>query len=76
MLKGFEDAFVDAQANVISLCLELLKNSEKSADVIYVYILQMITKSILTHFLRKMASCSQPMIGVQMLKLRNSFIVE
>ena len=40
MLKGFEDAFVDAQANVISLCLELLKNSEKSADVIYVYILQ------------------------------------
>ena len=35
MLKGFEDAFVDAQANVISLCLELLKNSEKSADVIY-----------------------------------------
>lgn len=50
MLKGFEDAFVDAQANVISLCLELLKNSEKSADVIYVYILQMMTKSILTHF--------------------------
>ncbi len=40
MLKGFEDAFVDAQASVISLCLELLKNSEKSADVIYVYILQ------------------------------------
>ena len=33
---GLEDAFVDAQANVISLCLELLKNSEKSADVIYV----------------------------------------
>ncbi len=29
MLKGFEDAFVDAQANVISLCLELLKNSLK-----------------------------------------------
>lgn len=44
MLKGFEDAFVDAQANVISLCLELLKNSEKSADVIYVYILHKLEK--------------------------------
>ena len=43
MLKGFEDAFVDAQANVISLCLELLKNSEKSADVIYVYICLLYT---------------------------------
>ena len=36
MLKGFEDAFVDAQANVISHCHELIKNYEKSADVIYV----------------------------------------
>lgn len=76
MLKGFEDAFVDAQANVISLCLELLKNSEKSADVIYVYILQNDNEEYIDAFLRKMASCSQPMIGVQMLKLRNSFIVE
>lgn len=25
MLKGFEDAFVDAQANVISLCLEFIR---------------------------------------------------
>ena len=76
MLKGFEDAFVDAQANVISLCLELLRIL-KRVQTLYMYTYyKMITKSILTHFLRKMASCSQPMIGVQMLKLRNSFIVE
>ena len=30
MLKGFEDAFVDAQASVISLGLELLSNSGKA----------------------------------------------
>ena len=34
MLKGFEDAFVDVQASVISLCLELLSKGN--------YILQMI----------------------------------
>lgn len=32
MLKGFEDAFVDAQASVISLGLELLSNSGKEAE--------------------------------------------
>ena len=31
MLKGFEDAFVDVQASVISLCLELLSNSGKDS---------------------------------------------
>lgn len=40
MLKGFEDAFMDAQARVISLCLELLSNSGKEADKIYVYLFQ------------------------------------
>jgi hypothetical protein len=53
MLKGFEDAFVDAQANVISLCLELLKNSEKSADVIYVYILQNDNEEYIDAFFEK-----------------------
>ena len=49
----------------------------KRVQTLYMYTYyKMMTKSILTHFLRKMASCSQPMIGVQMLKLRNSFIVE
>lgn len=40
MLEGFEDAFVDAQSRVVSLCLELLKNSEKEADKIYIYLFQ------------------------------------
>lgn len=38
MLEGFEEAFVDVQSRVVSLCLELLKNSEKEADKIYIYI--------------------------------------
>ena len=38
MLKGFEDAFVDAQASVISLGLELLSNSGKEAEKIYIYL--------------------------------------
>ena len=38
MLEGFEEAFVDAQSRVVSLCLELLKNSEKKADKIYISI--------------------------------------
>ncbi len=40
MLKGFEDAFVEAQASVISLCLEMLSNSGKKAEKIYVYLYQ------------------------------------
>lgn len=40
MLEGFEEAFVDAQSRVVSLCLELLKNSEKEADKIYIYLFQ------------------------------------
>ena len=35
MLEGFEEAFVDAQSRVVSLCSELLKNSEKKADKIF-----------------------------------------
>ena len=40
MLKGFEDAFVDVQASVISLCLQLLSNSGRTAEKIYVYLYQ------------------------------------
>lgn len=40
MLKGFEDDFVDVQASVISLCLELLSNSGRTAEKIYVYLYQ------------------------------------
>ena len=53
MLNGFEDAFVDAQASVISLCLELLKSSEKSADIIYVYILQNDAEEYIDAFFEK-----------------------
>ena len=52
MLKGFEDAFVDVQASVISLCLELLSNSGIKIMILIIlmlflsrkgnYILQMI----------------------------------
>lgn len=38
MKQGFEDAFTDAQASLISLALELLENNEKEADMIYIYI--------------------------------------
>lgn len=38
MLKGFEDNFVDAQASVISLGLELLSNSGKEAEKIFIYL--------------------------------------
>ena len=43
MLKGFEDAFVDAQASVISLGLELLSNSERKLKK-YIYICIEMTK--------------------------------
>ena len=42
MLKGFEDAFVDVQASVISLCLELLSNSGRTAEKIYVYLFKIL----------------------------------
>ena len=38
MLQGFEDAFTDAQASIVSLALELLENGEKEADMVYIYI--------------------------------------
>lgn len=40
MKPGFEDAFMDAQSNVIALTLELLQNSNLTADKLYVYMYQ------------------------------------
>lgn len=40
MIEGFENAFTDAQANVISLSLELLEHNNIEADMIYVYMYQ------------------------------------
>lgn len=53
MLKEFEDAFVDAQASVISLCLELLKNSEKKADKKYIYLFQNDDEDYIDAFFEK-----------------------
>lgn len=40
MPQVFEDEFMDAQARVISLCLELLSLSGEKADKVYAYIFQ------------------------------------
>ena len=53
MLEGFEDAFVDAQSRVVSLCLELLKNSEKEADKIYIYLFQNDEEDYIDAFFEK-----------------------
>ena len=53
MLEGFEEAFVDAQSRVVSLCLELLKNSEKEADKIYIYLFQNDEEDYIDAFFEK-----------------------
>lgn len=53
MLEGFEEAFVDAQSRVVSLCLELLKNSEKKADKIYIYLFQNDDEDYIDAFFEK-----------------------
>ena len=53
MLEGFEDAFVDAQSRVVSLCLELLKNSENEADKIYIYLFQNDDEDYIDAFFEK-----------------------
>ncbi len=40
MFLGFEDAFIDIQAEIISLCMEFLSNANADAEYIYVYIYQ------------------------------------
>ncbi|MDE5768708.1 MAG: hypothetical protein K2H82_04905 [Oscillospiraceae bacterium] len=40
MLDGFEDVFMEAQADVVSFALELLENAEILADKIYLYLFQ------------------------------------
>lgn len=57
MLEGFEEAFADAQSRVVSLCLELLKNSEKKADKIYIYLFQNDDEDYIDAFLKKKKIC-------------------
>ncbi len=40
MIVGFEDAFTNAQADYISLCLELAQMGQIDADVVYGFIYQ------------------------------------
>jgi len=51
--KIFEDEFVDAQSKIISLCLELLNKSNKTADMIYVYLLQNEDEEYIDAFFEK-----------------------
>ena len=53
MLEGFENAFTDAQANVVSLCLELLEKSNKSADKVYIYLFQNDVQDFINAFFEK-----------------------
>ena len=53
MEKGFEDAFTDAQVNVVSLCLELLKNSGISADKAYIFMFQNDVQDSINAFFEK-----------------------
>lgn len=53
MLKGFEDAFMDAQARIVSLSLELLNVSEIEADKIYTYIYQNDVQKFFNSFFEK-----------------------
>jgi len=40
MIIGFEDAFMDVQSEIISLCLEFLDLTGQDADEIYAYAYQ------------------------------------
>lgn len=51
MLDGFEDAFMEAQADVVSLALELLKNAGILADKIYLYLFQNEVQDFFNAFL-------------------------
>ncbi len=37
MLNGFEEAFMDAQASSVSLCMELLEDTNIDFDKVYIY---------------------------------------
>ena len=63
--KVFEDEFMDAQARVISLCLELLENARKEADKIYAYLFQNDDEDYIDVFLKKKENCILQMICSQ-----------
>ena len=75
MLKGFEDAFVDAQANVISLLPWIYLRILKRVQTLYMYTyLQNDDEEYIdAFFLRKMASCSQPMIWCSDAQIKEFF---
>ena len=51
--KVFEDEFMDIQARIISLCLELLSNAGKEADIVYVYLFQNDDEDYIDAFFEK-----------------------
>ena len=53
MLQGFEEAFTNAQASIVSLALELLENGEKEADMVYIYIYQNDSMNFVNAFFAK-----------------------
>lgn len=53
MLEGFEDAFVDAQARSVSLCIELLASSDIDVEYIYIYIFQNDVQDYFNAFFQK-----------------------
>ncbi len=53
MLQGFEDAFTNAQARIVSLALELLENNSKEADMVYIYMYQSDTQVFFNAFFAK-----------------------
>ncbi len=53
MIKGFEDAFMDAQSRVVSLSMELMEYSNISVQKIYIYIFQNDCQDYLNAFFEK-----------------------
>mgnify|MGYP001630885857 CR=1 FL=1 len=53
MIIGFEDAFMDAQSEIISLCLEFLDLTGQDADEIYAYAYQNEHETMFNAFFKK-----------------------
>lgn len=53
MLKGFEDTFMDAQSRNVSLCIELLENSNLTMDKVYIYMYQSDVQDFYNAFFEK-----------------------
>lgn len=53
MIVGFEDAFMDVQSEMISLCLEFLELTGQDADEIYAYAYQNEYETMFNAFFKK-----------------------